>query len=169
VKLGWVVDHDDVSQQCAVLFEEPTGRFTDDIDEAPFRLKANRNEKRKPVSVRERSAYFHFQVIKRYGQKCAFCEISEPRLLEAAHIRPVSENGSDDPRNGLVLCANHHKAFDAGLVGINPLTNELVSLRAGAPLHSIGICKTSIRHLPSSPHPEAIAWAWTSQSSTKPE
>ena len=52
-------------------------------------------------------------------------------MLQAAHIRPVSENGSDDPRNGLVLCANHHLAFDANLFAFDPETLEVVYKPSG--------------------------------------
>ena len=41
-------------------------------------------------------------------------------LLDAAHLRPYADKGSDDPRNGLVLCATHHRAFDKRLFGFIP-------------------------------------------------
>lgn len=161
IKPGWVADHDDASKQCVILFDEPSGALPSVVEHKPFRLSASRAEKQKTVTQRERSPVFHFEVAKRYGQQCAFCEISEARLLEAAHIKPVSENGSDDPRNGLVLCANHHKAFDAGLVGIEPASYELVDLRPGTALSSLGISKASVNHLPEMPHAEALNWWWS--------
>jgi hypothetical protein len=45
------------------------------------------------------------------GWKCAVCGMRIVQLLDAAHIRGVAEGGSDDPRNGLMLCVNHHRAF----------------------------------------------------------
>ena len=161
VKLSWVADHDDASKQCVILFEEPSGTLPTAIEANAFRLSANRAEKQKTVTQRERSPVFHFEVVKRYGQQCVFCDISEARLLEAAHIKPVSENGSDDPRNGLVLCANHHKAFDAGLVGIDPTSHRLVDLRTGTDLSSLGISKSSIGGLRRKPHADALSWWWS--------
>jgi len=39
--------------------------------------------------------------------------VVRPLGLEAAHIIPVSENGtSADVRNGVLLCRNHHVLFD---------------------------------------------------------
>ena len=160
VKVGWVVDHNDTSRQCIILFDEPPTAIPPDPDQTPFRLKANRKEKKRSVKHRERSPEFKFDVVKRYGQQCAFCEITEARLLEAAHIRPVSKNGSDDPRNGLVLCANHHKAIDNGLVGIRPSTFELVSLHKNVLLASLGVKQRSISHLGKKPHPDALRWKW---------
>ncbi|WP_244531481.1 HNH endonuclease [Halogranum amylolyticum] len=39
--------------------------------------------------------------------------------VEAAHIYPRSENGADDPRNGLALCKLHHWAFDSGWLAVS--------------------------------------------------
>ena len=39
------------------------------------------------------------------------------RLVEAAHILPVSETGSiDNVRNGIALSPTYHRAFDSGLI-----------------------------------------------------
>ena len=41
------------------------------------------------------------------------------KLVEAAHIIPVNhENSTDETRNGLALCALHHKAYDQALITI---------------------------------------------------
>lgn len=53
-----------------------------------------------------------------YKGKCAICSL-QARLTEAAHIIPVSDYGSDEIDNGVLLCRNHHKAYDDGLLGIN--------------------------------------------------
>lgn len=38
--------------------------------------------------------------------------------LDAAHVIPVSDNGSDHPANGLALTKDLHWAFDRGLIGV---------------------------------------------------
>lgn len=38
--------------------------------------------------------------------------------VEAAHVRPVSSQGPDSPRNGLALCRSAHWMFDHGLISI---------------------------------------------------
>ena len=160
VKLGWVADHDDSAQQCVIVFGEPPASHLPTVVEEPFRLTANREEKKRTSAQRERSPMFRFEVVKLYGERCALCNISEPRLLEAAHIRPVSEKGSDHPRNGLVLCANHHKAFDAHLIGIEPASMMIMAAEDGPPLTALGVTATSLTHLRNSPHPEALQWRW---------
>lgn len=64
-----------------------------------------------------------------YGHKCALCgwEIS-PELLcvrsryqyahgnEIHHIVPVADGGLDDWQNVILLCPNHHKMADLGLI-----------------------------------------------------
>jgi putative restriction endonuclease len=50
-----------------------------------------------------------------YSNKCAFCEFSQIKALEASHIKKWSacdNNEKIDPRNGLLLCSTHHKLFD---------------------------------------------------------
>lgn len=46
--------------------------------------------------------------------RCAYdqCDIDEPRILDAAHIIPDSEEGEPVLENGLLMCRNHHRAMD---------------------------------------------------------
>ncbi len=69
-----------------------------------------------------------FSVFKRYGAKCAVCSVSRSEMLQAAHLRPVSEKGSDDPRNGLVFSVTIIvrvllRVFDR-ITGLNPVQVE---------------------------------------------
>src|SRR5262249_5977272 len=43
-----------------------------------------------------------------------------PVGVEAAHIRWHASGGPDDGRNGLCLCAFHHKLFDRGALTLSP-------------------------------------------------
>ena len=65
-----------------------------------------------------RQSLFHALLYKIYGGCCAVCSINREEMLDAAHIKPWSESGAEekvDPANGLLLCKNHHAAFDAKL------------------------------------------------------
>ena len=62
-------------------------------------------------------------------------------ILEAAHIIPVSEGGADIPTNTLILCANHHSAFDKHLFAFDPISKELI-LKRGISTSSLQITKT---------------------------
>jgi len=72
-----------------------------------------------------RRAAFSREVLEAYGALCAMCGL-DFGLVEGAHIFPASAQGSsDDVRNGLALCANHHAAFDRHLVHVHPSNHRL--------------------------------------------
>lgn len=57
-----------------------------------------------------------------YDNQCAFCGFSVAPALEAAHIKPWPMCLPSErllPSNGLLLCAVHHKLFDAGLISLD--------------------------------------------------
>jgi putative restriction endonuclease len=61
------------------------------------------------------------------------------RLLDAAHIVPVEhKRGTDEIKNGLSLCALHHRAFDHALIGVRTDYTIACSERAFQRLRSIG-------------------------------
>jgi putative restriction endonuclease len=66
----------------------------------------------------KRDAGFKERIYNAYEGRCAICGI-QLELVEAAHIIPHShEKGTDDVKNGVCLCALHHKAFDNALIYI---------------------------------------------------
>ncbi|HMM91845.1 HNH endonuclease [Bradyrhizobium sp.] len=63
-----------------------------------------------------RAIDFRERVLTAYSCRCAMCGI-QLRLVDGAHILPVSEpTSSDRTANGIALCALHHRAYDCGLV-----------------------------------------------------
>ena len=60
---------------------------------------------------------FRAAVRERYDDQCVLCDIEKPTLLEAAHILEWEsfEGERGDPANGLLLCRNHHQAFEQDL------------------------------------------------------
>lgn len=63
-----------------------------------------------------RALDFRSRVLTAYSHRCAMCSV-QLRLLDGAHILPVAEAGStDETRNGIALCALHHRAYDRSLV-----------------------------------------------------
>ncbi|WP_327268650.1 HNH endonuclease [Streptomyces sp. NBC_01218] len=74
---------------------------------------------------RARRAGFAEEVLRAYAYSCAFCGFDgalgrNPVGLEAAHVRWHSQDGPDEVRNGLALCALHHALFDIGVLGLLP-------------------------------------------------
>lgn len=80
--------------------------------------------------VRDRN--FRKNVLRAYGERCA---ITGLRLIngggraevEAAHIRPVEQNGPDIVSNGIALSGTAHWMFDRGLVGLTDDLEILIS------------------------------------------
>jgi len=112
------------------------------------------------VKEREGQHRFRNDLFDVYGPVCALCDLDVPIALEAAHIVPKHENGTDDPRNGLVLCAVHHRMFDANTIGIDPTGLNIVPL-GGWDLGRLRITRPSISHLTATPHVDALRWRWS--------
>ena len=74
-------------------------------------------------AVRQRlhQQQFRRMVLRAYRERCTICRLRETRLLQAAHIVPDRDvRGLAEVPNGLSLCAIHHGAFDANLLGVSP-------------------------------------------------
>lgn len=68
------------------------------------------------LTKRLRDASFKARVLNAYGNRCAFSGL-QLKLVDAAHILPVSDSSSTDlTSNGIALSALHHRAYDAGLI-----------------------------------------------------
>jgi putative restriction endonuclease len=63
---------------------------------------------------------FRARVLLAYGSQCALCRLRHPPLLDAAHIKEDSEGGEPIVPNGVAMCAIHHRAFDANVLGLRP-------------------------------------------------
>lgn len=79
-------------------------------------------EKKAFVKIRINQGEYRKKLLKMYNH-CCLCQVSDARLLIASHIKPWSDSNEMekvDPYNGLLLCPNHDKLFDQGLITINP-------------------------------------------------
>lgn len=73
---------------------------------------------------RKRDSKFRELILKSYNYKCTICEFQlkfEDQLiaLEAAHIKMHNAGGPSIAKNGIALCAIHHKLFDFGAFTLN--------------------------------------------------
>jgi putative restriction endonuclease len=92
----------------------PPGR-EDELDEY---VAAQRNS----ILVRrlDRDSRFGPRIKQEYGNACAVCGV-QMEIVEGAHIIPITEdNGKDEVWNGIALCPNHHKLFDAYAFVVKP-------------------------------------------------
>ena len=80
-----------------------------------------------------------------YGARCAICGWqATPELLthkgktqfahgnEIHHIIPVSEGGTEAPDNVILLCPNHHKQADLGIITAEQLRPYVVNFKEKA-------------------------------------
>ena len=87
-----------------------------------------------PVLARRRLGQRGFRVLitDTYDRQCAITREHTLPVLEAAHIRPVSEGGEHAITNGLLLRSDVHTLFDRGYVTITPDYHFRVSPRLNA-------------------------------------
>jgi hypothetical protein len=158
---GWVEDWDDASKLFLIAFgDEPPPPRRQPADEDPFVLTETDRRARREVLVRPGQQRFQFRVFQRYGPACAVCGLAIRELLEAAHICGKKAFGTDDARNGLVLCSLHHRAFDAGLFGIAP-SELVIQYRAKGPTaNELRVTVPNLLHLRYRPHSSAVEWHW---------
>lgn len=98
----------------------------DDV-QAPFHRPVVERLTRRPY----RDVAFRRNVRAAYNYRCAISGLTlrngggRPEV-QAAHIRPVEEGGSDSVRNGLALSGTLHWMFDRGLISIDPEEHRIL-------------------------------------------
>jgi putative restriction endonuclease len=159
VRRGWVMDHDDQNRLFLIEFgQERPVEIAVQVDQ-PFTAKVQRKLTPDLVVRAERNPRFKFEVVKRHSGVCAVSGLSVVEMLDGAHVVPVSSGGSDDPRNGLLLSASHHRAYDKHLWTINPKTLDIETTVKGPSLKMMKFEVSSVKHLLSNgalPHPDAL-------------
>lgn len=121
---------EELASESETLYEE----IMDDTEETPSTLDQVRakadighgKQKTTTVTQRKGQKFFRNLILTHYKQQCAVCQIQQPSLLDAAHISDWSSTDDPnlrvDPRNGILLCAIHHRAFDSSAITIEPET-----------------------------------------------
>lgn len=84
-----------------------------------------------PILVKPRlgQGTFRVAVTDAYERACAVTGEHSLPALEAAHIKPYSESGEHDVRNGLLLRADLHRLFDTGYITVTPDLHLEISSR----------------------------------------
>jgi putative restriction endonuclease len=108
-----------------------------DFDLADIQPK-ERRQVLQTVNRKIRDARFRANVLRAYSHRCCVCGV-QLDLLDAAHIIPVEhERGTDEIKNGLSLCALHHRAFDHALIAVRTDYTVACSNKEFQRLRSIG-------------------------------
>src|SRR5579862_7899469 len=111
---------------------------------APPKSALERRYALRAVKQRLHQASFREAVITAYNGRCALSGLSEPLLLDAAHIVADKDDQFGQPvvPSGIPLSKIHHAAFDAHLIGIDPdyrlhVSDRLLTQKDGPMLEAI--------------------------------
>ena len=81
------------------------------------------------VKCRVNQNVFRDKLLSKYS-RCCLCGVENPKLLVASHIKPWSASESIeklDIDNGLLMCPNHDKLFDNGLISFDDNGDIIIS------------------------------------------
>lgn len=122
-------------QQTAINPVESTEPPTEAHPGSEFDAEANedtRERQQREVVLRPGQAQFKLNLLDAYSRRCAITDCEVGAVLEAAHIRPYRNEACHHITNGLLLRADIHALFDAGLItiGENWGIEIAISLRA---------------------------------------
>ena len=120
-----------------------------------------------PVLIEPRlgQGTFRVAVMDAYERSCAITGEHSLPALEASHIRPYSDDGPHDVRNGILLRADLHRLFDKGYVTATPqlrlevssrLKQDFNNGRSYYPFHGKSIRVPS--HISMKPASEFLSW-----------
>ena len=111
--------YDMTSETGAYLWEAIHGHLAGVAGPRVSELTPTRGE---PVLVRPRLGQGSFRVVVTdvYERRCAITGEKVLPVLEAAHIKPISEGGQHETTNGILLRSDIHRLFDRGYVTVTP-------------------------------------------------
>ncbi|MGZ5398358.1 MAG: HNH endonuclease [Mycobacterium sp.] len=116
----WLVDEEPGDQQFVLALDDVMREQWAAHLFHPADLALRRQYAEATVKRRLHQPAFRARVLRAYGDSCALCRLRHPELLDAAHIKEDSDGGEPVVPNGVAMCAIHHRAFDADVLGIRP-------------------------------------------------
>jgi hypothetical protein len=129
-----------------------------EIEESDISFFAERRKVMMEVLLRPQQPRFRRNILIAYKSKCAITGEKLRDVLEAAHIRPVADQGSDRVSNGFCFRTDIHTLFDAGHLQINPQGMIRLSTRAS---HSRSYRDIPDRiAIPSFVDKKNVEWRW---------
>lgn len=113
-------DCDSEIDEAANLVEAKPEEERSYIDSGATAETQSRRHKVVQIVQNFRQARFRPLVLRAYSFRCCLTGVAL-RLVDAAHIVPVSDpTSTDEPRNGVALNSLMHRAYDCGLLGLLP-------------------------------------------------
>lgn len=165
IRLGYVQSFNDAQKSFLISFIEDNKKIINPIEniieeqkEENDDLFDNSRQRKETLSSSRNNNQpkFNFDVFKYYQNQCAVCDINY--FLEAAHIIPVKNRGTDNKKNGIILCKNHHKAFDDIFFKINYQNYNIEILKENKV--SLRILRDNINHLTNKPGNIFLEWRY---------
>ena len=165
IRLGYVQSFNDAQKSFLISFIEDNKKIINPIEniieeqkEENDDLFDNSRQRKETLSSSRNNNQpkFNFDVFKYYQNQCAVCDINY--FLEAAHIIPVKNRGADNKKNGIILCKNHHKAFDDMFFRINYQNYNIEILKENKV--SLKILRDNINHLTNKPGSMFLEWRY---------
>ncbi len=117
----WLVGEESSEHQFVVAADaEMKGQWLNPDISHPVDIALRRQYAHATVKQRLHQRVFRERVLIAYRSQCTLCQLRHPELLDAAHIKEDAEGGEPVVTNGLAMCAIHHRAFDANVLGVRP-------------------------------------------------
>ena len=167
LQLGYIKNHNDQQKTILIEFDYNkelilTPKYDSYIDTYINEddLPLFQKRKKKSISAKSRAnnqPKFRADVFNYYQNECVVCGIN--LFLDAAHIIPVENYGTDNKENGLILCRNHHKAFDDNYIKINPSSLKLEIFKEYNK-ETLRIDKENLNHLRNKPAFKYLKWRY---------
>ena len=123
----WIAGEEPGLQRFVVALDEDLRAWEPGLEAAPANDPLRRLATRL-VAIRLHQPVFRRRVLLAYEHRCSLCRLGHPPLLDAAHIRSDAKGGEPIVPNGIAMCAIHHRAFDANILGVDP--HHAVHVRA---------------------------------------
>jgi putative restriction endonuclease len=103
-------------------------------NQAEFKAYVGASTRQAMTAQRVGQSFFRRAVIANYNEACCITGIADPRLLVASHIKPwgMDSQNRHNPANGFLLSATFDKAFDRGLLTIDPDGQIMISKQLSA-------------------------------------
>lgn len=115
----WLIDEEPDQHQFVLAVDEDTRDQWTAVSH-PVDMALRREYVEATIRRRVHQPVFRDRVLLAYEKQCALCHLRHTKLLDAAHIKEDSAGGEPVVPNGVAMCAIHHRAFDANVIGIRP-------------------------------------------------
>ena len=119
-------------KQCLICGSTIEGKYSNNRKYCSEQCRRTAEAKKRIGNIADRAKRVNFlaqAIYKAYGCKCAICHWRATEELisvngkiqyaygnEIHHITPISEGGTETLDNIILLCPNHHKQADLGLI-----------------------------------------------------